>query len=502
MTSPLENNSPNLLDFRKAGRLRRLNWAAQVILAIALLGWINYLASGHFHRMDLTREKLFSLSPETRAYLERLDREVTIYVTTSGTPEGPELKAIQEDLHNLLREYAYASSRSQGARIQVETIDIFRDRTRARELTTRYGPQPENVILVTTETRSRQVFLDELFVIERGKITAFQGERVISSAILEVVSDEEARIYFSTGHGEMRIDSPHPVRGMSALEQLLNERGLQTSSLNLTQVSQLPDDARALVIAAPTARFRDAEIQKIRRFLRERDGGVFLLLEPGADNHLDSFLGEWGIVADDALIVDPGADFQRSSGDLFLRRFADHPITSLFPELQLSLITGLPRPVRVVEEKILQPEGLRLTTLLTTSESSWADFSYREGDRAVFDEERDLRGPVGVAVAGRRHIEGIAGLTIPESRGGRLVVVGSGDLAANNHFHAYGNQFFMLNAVNWTMDRGSALNIPHRPFRQNLIVLSESQLRRIMVWLLAPAMLMAGGGLVIAVLRR
>jgi len=502
MNSSSPDTPPELVDFRKAVRIRRLNWAAQVLLAIALLGWINYLASGHFHRMDLTRERLFSLSPETKAHLERLDQEVIIYVTTSGDHEQPEIRAIQEDLHNLLREYEYASSRLGGARVRVEVIDIYRDRTRARELTTRYGPQPENVVLVTTKARSRQVSLDELFVIKRGKIAAFQGERVISSAILEVATEEETRVYFSTGHGEMQINSAHPVRGMSALEQLLNERGIRTAPLNLTQVSQLPEDARALVIAAPTARFREAEIQKIRRFLRERDGGVLLLLEPGADNQLDAFLGEWGVVADDALIVDPGPDFQRSSGDLFLRRFAEHPITGIFPELQLSLITGLPRPVRVVEEKIRQPEGLQLTTLFTSSDSSWADFSYQEGDRAAFDEDRDLRGPVGVAVAGRRYIEGIAGLTIPESRGGRLVVVGSSDLAANNHFHAYGNQFFMLNSINWTMDRGSGLNIPHRPVRQNLIVLTESQLRRILLWILAPALVIAGGGLFIAVLRR
>ncbi len=482
-------------NFRSERKIRFVHALLQVLLAATLLFFINYLAATHFSRFDLTKEKRFSLTPETLAHLERLEGVVQIYLTSTKEAQEEDIRVIFEDLKNLIREYEYASRRISEGQIEVEHIDVYRDRTRARELTSRFGPLPENVVLVTHGNQRRKVFLDEIFVIEKGKVSGFRGEQVITSAILEVTSDQDARVYFSAGHGEMRIDSAHPVRGMSALEQMLNQRGIQTETIDLTTVSSLPEDARLVVVAGPTARFREAEVQKLRRFLRDRDGGLIILLEPGAVNDLDPFLAEWGIVADDMLLVDPGPDFQRGTGDLIVRRFAEHPITSIFPELQVSLLTGLPRPIQIDEERIRDPEGLQLTTLMTSSDSSWGDAGYREGDRAVFDEDRDLAGPLGIAVAGRRFIDGIAGLTLPNARGGRIIVVGSADFASNNHFHSYGNQFFMLNAVNWGMDRRASLNIPPRSVQQNMIVLSETSLRRILLWTLAPAgfFLLAGG---------
>lgn len=489
-------------NFRSERKIRSLHAFLQVVLAITLLFFINYLAATHFTRIDLTKEKRFSLSPETLAHLEQMEETVHIYLTSTEETQEEDIRVIFENLKNLLREYEYASRRSREGRIIVEHIDVYRDRTRARELTSQYGPLPENIVLVAHGNRRRQIFMDEIFLIEKGKVTGFKGEQVISSAILEVISDQDARVYFSAGHGEMRIDSTHPVRGMSAFEQMLNQRGIQTGTIDLTTVSSLPEDARLVVVAGPTARFREAELQKLRRFQRDRDGGVILLLEPGAVNELDPFLAEWGIVADDMLLVDPGPDFQRGTGDLIVRRFAEHPITSIFPELQVSLLTGLPRPIRIDEEKIRDPESLQLTTLMTSSDSSWGDAGYREGDRAVFEEGRDMAGPLGIAVAGRRFVDGIAGLTLPNARGGRIIVVGSADFASNNHFHSYGNQFFMLNAVNWGMDRRASLNIPPRPVQQNMIVLSETSLRQILLWTLSPAGFFLLVGAIVFLIRR
>jgi ABC-type uncharacterized transport system involved in gliding motility auxiliary subunit len=57
-------------------------------------------------------------------------------------------------------------------------------------------------------------------------------------------------------------------------------------------------------------------------------------------------------------------------------------------------------------------------------------------------------------------------------RGGRLVVFGTGDLPVNNRIVNAGNLNIFLNAVNWTVDRDTQLNIPARPIERFQLSLS------------------------------
>ena len=69
------------MDFRHAKRNRRLHtWMIALLLTSLALG-LNYLASKTKLRIDLTREDRYTLSQETLAWLEKLERPADIIIT-------------------------------------------------------------------------------------------------------------------------------------------------------------------------------------------------------------------------------------------------------------------------------------------------------------------------------------------------------------------------------------------------------------------------------------
>ena len=65
------------------------------------------------------------------------------------------------------------------------------------------------------------------------------------------------------------------------------------------------------------------------------------------------------------------------------------------------------------------------------------------------------------------------GLTIP---GGRLVVFGDENFAANSRFNRLGNSKLAVNAVNWMFDEDSMLNIPARQLESHSLTLSMNEI--------------------------
>ena len=103
---------------------QKLIFSAVGILAMALIVIaVNFLAGGVPMRLDLTREKAYTLSAGTRAILAKLDTPVKIrfYCTQSqsSTPETVFLKQYARSVEDLLNEYKRASH----GKIVVEKYD-------------------------------------------------------------------------------------------------------------------------------------------------------------------------------------------------------------------------------------------------------------------------------------------------------------------------------------------------------------------------------------------
>jgi ABC-type uncharacterized transport system involved in gliding motility auxiliary subunit len=487
-----------LTEFRFARRLRTVNRALQILMSLSLVFALNFLASKYFKRIDLTESGAYTLAAESKAYIRQLQTPVEIIVTIPNDPESAELAQIHRDLHKLLREYEFAARRDGSAYINVEFVDIYRQRKRAQELANSYQLTQENIILVACGERTREIRQADLYEVEDGEIRAFRGEQAFTSAILEVSTEHREKIYFLVGHGEMRLDDVDSLRGLSQLESFLRERNFELATLDLSTNSQVPDDATLVVIPSPQASLLPEEVEKLRRYMSDRNGRMIACIDPGRRHGMDELFYDWGVLAEDMAVLDSGSDYRAQGGDLIIRRFAEHPVTDLLIEYQITALFGQPRPVRI-DPAAANDERLQIHQIIGTSEHSWAERDYRTQHPPSLDLGRDLTGPLSIATVSTRSSGTELGITIP---GGRLVVFGNSDFIANNRLHAFGNRTLFINATNWAIDRMSLLQIPTRPLESHQIIMSEGELKRALIYFATLPLATAAFGLFVFLIRR
>lgn len=485
-------------EFRYARRFRLANRTVQIVLGLCLIASLNFLAAKYFGRIDLTQSGTYTLAPESKAYIRELEEPVEIIVTIPKDPDIPELVQIHQHLEKLFREYEATGMIDGEAHILVEYVDIYRQRKRAQEIATKYSLTQENIILVAKGDRKREIRQGDLYEVEGDQIIGFRGEKTITSAIIDVSSKDEDKIYFLVGHGEMRLDDVDPLRGLSQLEAFLRERNYTLATLDLAVDADVPADADLIVVPSPQASLLPEEVEKLRRYMSERNGRMIVLIDPGRRHGMAELFYDWGVLADDMAVEDNGPDFRAQGGDLIIRRFAEHPITELLVEYQITALFGKPRPVRTDPGSLNDPR-LKVTQIIGTSDMSWGERDYRTQDPPQLDEGRDLKGPVAIATISTRTAGSELGINI---QGGRFVAFGNSDFITNNRLRAFGNRTLFYNSMNWALSKNSLLNIATRPLESYQVVMSEQGLKRLLLYYATIPGATALFGLMIFLIRR
>jgi hypothetical protein len=478
--------------FRAVRWVRTLNLVLQALLFLTFFGGLNYLASNRPEwRFDLTRQRKFSLAPETLSYLKNLSRPVHLVVTTSD--DNPEIRG-------LIAEFVHATAERPAGKITVEYLDVYQNRRRADELGIE---QSDAIVLVSGENRTTKPISD-LYRYEKKERVAFQGEQELTAAILDVAEPGRKKIYFIVGHGELRPEDPDPARGLSLLREQLRVRNFDIDAIDLTVARQIPADAALLVAAvSPSTQssYTRAEQELLRRYLSAGAGRLVLLLPPGrsADRlGLADLLFDWGILLDDDLVLDTGAENMTEDGDLMVWAYDEnHPITHSLVGSQLPLRFGQARTVRPDPGRS-NASSLMVVPVAGTSTSAWGEVHYRNPPFQL--DPNDIRPLKGIAPADR------LGLIVASERvsvrdnlplsvpGGRLVVFGTGDLVSNQRIGNNGNLGIFLNVVNWAVDRDRQLTVPARTIERFSLALSAGEFQRFRYALMAlpGAMLLLG----------
>ncbi len=460
------------LDFHQIRCLKCLNFACQILLIGLLLAFITYGGAKFYKRYDISTTQKNSLSLATIEHLKKLKAPVKVIVLLTAE-ENPQAQQVQQDLRRLLREYEYASSKNGQATIKAEFVDPFRQNKRAQELTNLYKLSKDNIILVCYEERVKEVLLSDLYEVKKGDIRSFRGEYVLTKTILDLSQLAAKKVYFLQGHGEMSPLEVHPSRGLSELAKLLQFQNYEWDILDLTENRKIPDDADLILLASPQVPYLSYEVQQLNLYLESKGGTVWALLSATKEHGLEGLFYQWGIRADNQMVIDVGDDFQSKSGDFLIRRFFPHPITQKLIDYQLGLVWGLSRPILpdITAPKTL---GLHTVSLLASSDQSWAkalgdsDLSYQP--------TKDLKGPLSLAMVAEKKLSDRDTLKL---QSGKLIVMGNADFISNYKLNLLGNSLFVLHTLNWCSDKNSFLDIPHQQNSTMHLVFSKRELKNL-----------------------
>jgi hypothetical protein len=463
---------------RRAGI--RFGVAVQIVLACVLLGAVNYAGFHYYVRGDWSPAQKYRLSDQTRGVLGQLSDRVTIYVFFSPTTAAPGYE-IYGDVLNLLKEYQFAA----GDKLTVEYIDPMRNLARARELQAQFefGPE-ENIIVVESGGRSKQINAVDMADYDMlpqlsgdpPRVVAFKGEQALTSALIELGQKEQRTVYFLQGQGEPSAGAESPL---SLLRDYIARQGVRVAPLNLGVTGGVPADAGAIVVVGARYDLPPASAAALRQYW-EKDGRLMVLLDPAAETPLlREFLAAAGI---------------RPRNDRVLRTVELGFVTGIVRD-----VVGIFSPVNRVTRRLQgaeamlpgatcslaldeKMEGTLIESLITAEEPFWAEVDHvtDESKGVVFDAGKDEAAPVVVAAMAERG--GVADEKVDVSSA-RMVVVGNSEFVADGII-TEPNLDFVLNALNWMLDRGHLAGIAPKTVRAFNLNLTDLETGRIALYTL------------------
>lgn len=472
-----------------------------VLLAVALLVGVNYFGWKYHQRFDWTASEFYSLSEKSEQVLSELDRDINIVVFMSR--QDPLSAPVLE----LLAQYEAASRR-----ITLREVDPDRNLAEAQALVDRYGIDSVNVVLFESDGDRRLVEADDLAEYDYSgmqfgqppRMTGFKGEQSFTSALLELGERQQAKVVFTTGHGELQLSDFSPS-GLSGAQELLERDNFLVESWASLGATEVPADANLVVIAGPTGNFLPPEAEALAHYL-EAGGSLLVLLDPTlsaagdlVDTGLSGFLSRYGVVVGEDIVVDPANPLPFFGADtLVVDNFGRHAITQSLDQAQLPTILPLARSVDLESDL----EGFETSVLLRTSSEGWGETNLGNLT-AIERDDADVEGPVALAVAVEAVVataaaadsvagdpesatEDSSGTPLanlsPSSHGERLVVVGDATFASNAQLRNVGNLTLLANMLNWLVERESLLGIGPKTPEDAGLNLTASDLRRIF-WL-------------------
>lgn len=433
------------------------NTTVMTVAVLAIIGFANFLGYRHHKRIDVTTEKLYSLSDQTRKVVSDLKKDVKVMLFDKDDQQG---------LGDQMKEYRNLSSH-----FTFERIDPQKNLETAKQ----YKVTQLGDVVVACGDRN-----------ERPKDTT---EQSILNAIIKVTRDSLKKVCFVEGHGEKKLSSTNEGDGYGVIDKMLKDENYETKTINLVSSADVPSDCDVLVLAGPKQSLFAQEASAIGRYL-EKGGKAMLLIDPDTDPKLDDVLHAWGIDLGNDIVVDAsgvGRFFQQGPFAPVALSYGSHPITKDFERS----ITFFPE-CRSVEPKA--GGGVSSTALMKSSEASWAETDFKTGAEVRFDEGKDRKGPISLGVAATR-AEG--------DKEGRLVVIGDSDFAANQFVTFQRNGDLFMNSVNWLSQDEDLISIrPKNPADRRVSMTEADQNQLFWITLVLMPLATIGSGVYIWWRRR
>ncbi len=466
----------NLLNFLHLGIYSALIAGCMVVVYL--------FVQNHPVSWDLTSDRIHSLSPQTEQYLQRLPAPVKIVAFVEG------------DQRRQAEEFLALYREANPALVQTEVHDLVRDKLVAQQYDRNVYPGDYYVVREGTEEgekRQKKVSLGEIMR---------DAESQITNAIIEVMRDRTATVYYLTGHGEKSLTPPQnaspdaPDASLSRIRNVLQERAFPCQELNLLQRGAIPDDTALLVIAGPTRDLFDLERDMLSDYLAN-GGKLLLLFDPVLERNtrfpnLVSILSDYGIQTPQNAVVADLASAQLNVGPLtpLIQQFGKHRIVEGLPQEAFFFVEA--RPVEPAPDL---PAGLSVTPLLRTGPGAWSV----DVDELIANNLR-LRQPESGGSAQTLAVAAVKAGPTPEADT-RIVVMGDSDVFTNAAVGPMTATLF-YQACNWLAEREDLLSIPPKILSETPILLQPSDLLILSFALGLIVLVVLFGGLGFTVLRR
>lgn len=432
-------------------------------------------------RIDLTQERIYTLSPATKEIISNLPDLVNISLYASDKLPA-QLQPVLRETKDMLDDYRKFSH----GKLNVTYKNPSTDNEAAKEAASQ-GIQPVRFNVVSQEE----------FQVKKGYLgiaIAYGGENEtipfvenisdleyqLTSLIRKLTVDDKPKIGFVSGHGEKSPYGNYQLLNDELKKQFeivdINAKSdeaqddkksskKEDSSINLPKKFSIPDNVKTLIIAGPSENYSDDEKKILSQFIT-KGGNVMFLLEGvsvspqmltasvSQNNLLEYIKNQTGVEIEKNLVYDlRSSESVGFSGEQMryilpypfwirsLKASENSPIVSKIDSVTLPWASSLK-----IDNNMLNEKGFKKTELLSTTEYAGVETSsFNISPDQKFSAQNFEKKLLAVALS-------------PKQSGGRIVIVGDADFLNNENIkNNLSNFSFGMEAISW-LSQESALS--------------------------------------------
>ena len=377
-----------------------------VAIILAVLFVANWLAKDHNKTVDVTANKRFTLSDQTKKVVGGLTKDIQVYYF--------EKSESYERARDMLDRYKNLSPK-----LKVNYVD---------------PDKKPDVARVEGMHNFGDIILDNGTKKETAKALT---EEELTGALIRVLKNGARNACFVEGSGEHQLTDTGR-EGYSTLKDALEKNNYKTRVISLIAQPDVPKDCNIVIVGGPKHDYLQPAVDAIKTYVAA-GGHALINFDPvlnlpketmGETPALAALTESWGITANGDVILDVSSA-SRLFGQLspVVGSYESHPITRVMGDNAAVFPLSRSVTAKAPAQK-----------LFSTTEGSYAltnpKLPIHEEDLA-----KGAKGPFGV---------GAAATIGTGPTAGRVVVVGSSNWMANFMLGApIANRDLMLNVMNW-----------------------------------------------------
>ncbi len=396
-----------------------------ILLAIAAvvavnLG-LNYVPE-QYSSFDLTENRLYALTDETKAFLSGLSEDITIYVLAE---EG----AGDADFSKTLERMA-----DQSTHIKIKYVSPAKNPNFYQNYT---DVQPSSgSLIVEGDRRSTVVDYGDIYTYEMDystysyQTTGYDGEGQTVSALAYVTTEDMPVFYAIGGHGELELEEK--------FVNTITKENAACETLMLYSVDEIPEDAQGVILNAPTSDYSKEDAEKVIAYLQK--GGNALIISTMAEGEMANFksiLDFYGITEVDGTIVEEDRNYYYQNPYYLFPEIVSAEVTA--PLADGLVFAPFSKGLSYDEEK----DDIHYTPLLTTSSSAFSKVDIT--DNSDYSKgANDIDGPFTVSVKVEKSTEN-GGVSHAYVVGGESLFTSlADDMAPGNNVKLFSSMISML----------------------------------------------------------
>ncbi len=418
--------------------------------------------------VDVTAEKLYSLTDQSVEYVKNMQEDVTIYVIVNEDSQDMTLGQTLERFDDL------------SDHITVEYVDP----TVNPMFYTRYTDSniSMNSLILVSDKRSKVVDYNNVYATSSEfdystysystTTTGYDGEGQITSALDYVLSDDMPKMYITEGHNELSLSS--------SFNAALDKENVEYETINLMDYDTIPEDAACLLINGAVTDFSVDDTDKVIAYM-ERGGKVVLVLGYTEDAlpNIHALTEYMGLSIADGMVVEQDSSYYyRIPYYLLPNQTASVYTANLYDSMYV--FAPYVQGITIDNE---EAEGMTYDAFMTTSDSAFAKAEI--GNMEDYSKgENDVDGPFAVAVEAVKIME--------DGSEAAMVVYGSEQIFTDeaSSMVSGANQVLFTNTISSFVDHESSVSIPVKSYEVSY--LTANQLHMLLLALLTTILLPVG----------